>query len=155
MTSQDIKAMYSMRDIVSRYGIHINRSGFCRCPFHIEKTASMKIYKDSYHCFGCGANGDIFAWVMQIDNLSFKEAYISLGGEEKLSFSTQRKIDRAKANRKKELERYNKANEELKCITTYITAYRNLLSEYEPFTDEHAYFYNKLQYQLYLLEQWG
>lgn len=145
-----------MRDIVSRYGIRINRAGFCSCPFHTgDRAPSLKVYKDNFHCHACGADGDIFTWVMKLDNLSFKEAFISLGGENKLSFSTKRKIERAKEARKKELERQEEANNELKRITMHITAYRNLLGECKPFTDEHAYLYNKLQYQLYLLEQWG
>ena len=51
MTSEEIKKTYSMRDILERYGMHPNRSGFIRCPFHKEKTASMKVYQDSYYCF--------------------------------------------------------------------------------------------------------
>ena len=58
MTSEEIKKAYSMRDVLARYGIQPDRAGFIRCPFHKEKTASMKIYQDSYYCFGCGAAGD-------------------------------------------------------------------------------------------------
>lgn len=79
MTAEEIKQMYSMQDILKMYGIQVKR-GFCCCPFHNEKTGSMKIYKDSYNCFGCGANGDIFTFIQQIDGVSFKEAYIRLGG---------------------------------------------------------------------------
>lgn len=92
---------------------------------------------------------------MRMDNLSFKEAFIELGGEEKQSFAVQRKIARARERRRQQIKRIDLANKELKSITTHITAYRNLLSEYEPFTEEHAHIYNKLQYQLYLLERWG
>ena len=48
MTVEEIKQQNTMRDVVTRYGIEVNRSGFCKCPFHNEKTASMKIYKDSF-----------------------------------------------------------------------------------------------------------
>ena len=57
MNSEEIKKTYSMRDILGRYGMQPNRAGFICCPFHKEKTASMKIYQDSYYCFGCGAHG--------------------------------------------------------------------------------------------------
>ena len=80
MTSEEIKDTYSMEDIISRYGFHSSRSHFICCPFHHEKTGSMRIYKDSYYCFGCGESGDIFSFVEKMEDVSFKEAFISLGG---------------------------------------------------------------------------
>ena len=68
MTKEEIKDLYSMKDILERYGLQKpNRAGFICCPFHKEKTASMKIYKRDFNCFGCGANGDIFTFVMLMD----------------------------------------------------------------------------------------
>ena len=93
MTKEEIKDLYSMKDILERYGLpQPNRAGFICCPFHKEKTASMKIYKKDFHCFGCGANGDIFTFVMLMDGLTFKEAFKELGGETGNSFSTRLKM---------------------------------------------------------------
>lgn len=80
MTREEIKQQYTMRDIVERYGLKPNRAGFICCPFHKEKTPSMKIYKDSYYCFGCGEHGDIFSFVMRYEGVSFSAAFLSLGG---------------------------------------------------------------------------
>ena len=81
MNREEIKHSYSMREIVERYGFHVNRAGFIHCPFHKgDKGASLKIYPDSFHCFGCGASGDIFTFVQLIDHVDFKEAFQSLGG---------------------------------------------------------------------------
>lgn len=46
------------------------------CPFHGEKTPSFVVFPDkgNYHCFGCGANGDIFTFIMKTENLDFAEA---------------------------------------------------------------------------------
>ncbi len=51
------------------------------CPFHNEKTPSLYIYDDHYHCFGCGAHGDAITFVMQADGASFPEAVERLAGE--------------------------------------------------------------------------
>ena len=82
VTTDDIKATYSMRDVVERYGLRPNRAGFIQCPFHQgDRTASLKIYKDNFHCYGCGADGDIFKFVMLMENCDFKTAFRQLGGE--------------------------------------------------------------------------
>lgn len=46
------------------------------CPFHTEKTPSFYVFPDkgNYHCFGCGANGDVFTYIMRTQNLSFGDA---------------------------------------------------------------------------------
>ena len=46
------------------------------CPFHGEKTPSFKVdpARGLFHCFGCGAGGDVFSYVMKRDNLTFPEA---------------------------------------------------------------------------------
>lgn len=53
------------------------------CPFHHEKTPSFTINDDKqfYHCFGCGAHGDVIGFVMQYDNLSFIDATEKLAAE--------------------------------------------------------------------------
>ena len=50
MTVEEIKQTYSMRDILDRYGIHVNRSSFASCPFHTgDRTPSLKVYKKYFH----------------------------------------------------------------------------------------------------------
>lgn len=80
MTKDEIKASRSMTDVIGMYGFRPNRQGFICCPFHKEKTASMKINKDKFHCFGCGQHGDIFAFVQLVEQCDFKTAFKVLGG---------------------------------------------------------------------------
>lgn len=100
----EVKLRYSMKDILERLGIEINKKGFICCPFHNEKTPSLKIYEHSYFCFGCGTGGDVIDFVKHYLNLTFPEAIEYLGGAT-LSFSEQRKI----MNRKRD---YDKAKSE-------------------------------------------
>lgn len=68
-----IKQRVTMPDLVQRYGVTVRR-GMCCCPFHGERHPSMKLYKDGYHCFACGAHGDAISWVMHFDSVGFAEA---------------------------------------------------------------------------------
>jgi DNA primase len=51
------------------------------CPFHADKTPSLSVNEDKglFHCFGCGASGDVIDFVMQLDGLTFRDAAESLG----------------------------------------------------------------------------
>lgn len=70
---QTIKDRLTMREVLERYGYSPNRAGFVCCPFHNEKTPSMKIFEKDYHCFGCGENGDVITFVQKLFNLSFPD----------------------------------------------------------------------------------
>lgn len=81
MDTEEIKQIHTMKEIVESVGLTINRNGFCKCPFHSgDNTASLKIYKDSFYCFGCGKSGDIFSFLQEYHDITFKEAYRILGG---------------------------------------------------------------------------
>ena len=150
MTSEEIKEKYSMTDILLRYGIRPNRSGFVSCPFHKEKTASMKVYKDSYYCFGCGASGDIFTFVQDMDNLTFKEVFLSLGGTyEEDTFEA--KMARYRAEKAREMRRKKEAREKERRRKNIkqIDHYRECLKKAEPLSQEGADSYNALQLEIY------
>lgn len=74
--AEEIKAQVSMRQVADLYGLKVNRAGFMRCPFHNEKTASLKVYEGArgYHCFGCGRTGDVIGFVREMDGATFSEA---------------------------------------------------------------------------------
>lgn len=72
-----IKASVSMQDVAEYYGFSINRrTRKIICPFHEDTNPSLHIYAGSkgYHCFVCGAGGDVIDFVMRLFNLSFMEA---------------------------------------------------------------------------------
>lgn len=72
--AQQIKDSLTMRDVLEHYGYEPNKSGFIKCPFHNEKTASLKAYKDNFYCFGCGAHGDVISFVKNLFGVSFPDA---------------------------------------------------------------------------------
>ena len=82
MTKDQIKQSLSMSQLLANQGLHPNRAGFIRCPFHKgDNTPSMKVYKASVYCFGCGWTGDVFKFYMDYNHCDFRTAFLALGGE--------------------------------------------------------------------------
>jgi DNA primase len=75
------------------------------CPFHHEKTPSFYVVEDKsfFHCFGCGAHGDVIGFVMRADNLDFIEAVEKLAGEAGLAVPRATPEERERAQRQKTL----------------------------------------------------
>src|SRR5258708_40171548 len=71
------------------------------CPFHSEKPPSFSVVEDKgfYHCFGCGAHGDVIGFAMQKANLSFPEAGEELPRQAGLEVPEQRREERVKTDR--------------------------------------------------------
>ena len=87
-----IKARITMRDICDRYGIDVNRRGYARCVFHEEKTPSMRIYDNgSFHCFGCGATGDVIDFVRKYYDLNLQQAVVRINNDFALGLPVGRK----------------------------------------------------------------
>jgi DNA primase len=81
-TINDIRQASDIVDIISEY-VQLKKQGrnySGLCPFHGENTPSFSVSTDKqvYHCFGCGAGGDIFSFLMEMEGLSFQEAAIKL-----------------------------------------------------------------------------
>ncbi|MEG1758262.1 MAG: CHC2 zinc finger domain-containing protein [Oscillospiraceae bacterium] len=107
-----IRSAASMKEVVELYGMTPNRAGFIDCPFHDEKTASMKIYAKRAVCFGCGWSGGIIDFVGSLFDLPFvsaKERLANdLGLSERLSVPDPRDLrrrDDEKRKKEAELER--------------------------------------------------
>ena len=75
---EEVRMKNDIVDVVSQY-VKLTRKGssyFGLCPFHNEKTPSFSVTpsKQMYYCFGCGAGGNVFNFVMEYENYSFGEA---------------------------------------------------------------------------------
>lgn len=155
MTTDEIKQSVSMREIVSRYGLHPNRAGFISCPFHNgDRTPSMKIYPKDYHCHACGANGDIFSFVMGMEHCDFKTAFKSLGGSYKQKSEHQRNLYHYHLQKRKEkaIKDAQKAEQEKKEVIEEIRM-QKLFKKLSPvFSDDWCEAVNRLEYLFYKLE---
>ena len=93
-----IKSRISMIDICKTYGFNIQRGNFICCPFHNEKTPSLKLYDGNrgFYCFGCGEHGSVIDFVMRYFGLDFKSAISKLNDDFCLGLPICQKIDRRK-----------------------------------------------------------
>lgn len=75
---EEVRQRNDIVDVISQY-VHLTKKGstyFGLCPFHNEKTGSFSVspHKQMYYCFGCGAGGNVFTFLMQYENFTFGEA---------------------------------------------------------------------------------
>lgn len=143
MTKEEIIQNVSIQTTIEGRGVRIDRKGMCSCPFHVaDRHPSMKIYKNSFYCFACGARGNVIDFVMEYDHVDFKTAFIALGGTYKTQTEAERKVaelsrQRAKADR----ERKEKAEAEFKKELGYCMALaREACKVLEPMSEEWCFF---------------
>lgn len=96
--ADEIKQRVSMIEMLRHYGIETNRSSFCRCPFHQERSASFKAYPGTrgFYCFGCHESGSVIDFVMKFFGLSFGDAIKKINEDFSLGLPIGEKIDRRK-----------------------------------------------------------
>ena len=96
--AEKIKSMVSMPEMMEYYGFSLNRSGFCKCPFHSEKSASFKAYPGSrgFYCFGCNESGSVIDFVMKFFELPFGDAIKKINEDFSLGLPIGEKLDRRK-----------------------------------------------------------
>jgi DNA primase len=75
----EVKRRNDICEVVLEHGIELKRRGrtyFGLCPFHQEKTSSFAVSRETglFHCFGCGAGGDVIGFVTRFHQISFREA---------------------------------------------------------------------------------
>lgn len=111
---EEVRQKNDIVDVVSQY-VKLTRKGssyFGLCPFHNEKTPSFSVTpgKQMYYCFGCGAGGNVFNFIMEYENYSFGEALKHLAdraGVELPKIEYSKEV-REKAEQKAELLEINK-----------------------------------------------
>ena len=129
--AREIKSRLTMPEMMLHYGFELDRSGFCKCPLHSEKSGSFKAYPGDrgFSCFGCGAHGSVIDFVMLYFGLSFKDALVKINEDfslglpigEKLDRRKQLEINKASFERKRKIEAEKKRREQIE--NAYWTAF--------------------------------
>lgn len=67
---ETIKAAVPLWQAAEHYGLTVSRNGMTCCPFHKDRRPSLKLNKDYFFCFGCGASGDVIDFTTRLFGLS-------------------------------------------------------------------------------------
>lgn len=108
---EQVRAGVDIVELVSQH-VSLKKAGRtykALCPFHTEKTPSFVVFPDTghWHCFGCGEGGDVFSFLMKIENLTFPEALRRLADRIGVAVTWSREPD----ERREAKKRLHAANE--------------------------------------------
>jgi DNA primase len=110
-----LRASLVLSDVVQQYVAlrRVGRNWVGLCPFHAERSGSFNVRDETsrYRCFGCGAAGDVFKFVQEIDHVDFVTAVESLASKAgiQLSYTTGEAGDRTRQKRKQLVDAMSKA----------------------------------------------
>lgn len=85
-----IRADVAPSQVAALYGYTPNRGGYICCPFHGEKTASLKLHNSGWYCYGCGVGGSVIDFVMRHEGCSFHDAVKAIDKHMHLGLTDQR-----------------------------------------------------------------
>ena len=111
---EEVRVRNDIVDVISEYaGLKKAGNSYkCCCPFHNEKTPSFTVSREKqmYHCFGCGAGGNVYTFIMKYENLTFPEAIQFLAKRAGITLPERElsPADRAKADRRTAMYEVNK-----------------------------------------------
>ena len=153
-----VKQSVTAREAAELYGIAVGRGGMACCPFHDDRHPSMKV-DTRFHCFGCGADGDVIDFTARLYDLSPKEAAEKLAQDFGLSYDSKAPIRRSYVRQKTEAQvRKEKREHGWRVLTDYYHLLRKWEADYSPKTpdeDPHPRFLEAIQkkdYMGYLLD---
>ena len=153
-----VKQSVTVREAAELYGIAVGRSGMACCPFHDDRHPSMKV-DARFHCFGCGADGDVIDFTARLYDLSPKEAAEKLAQDFGLSYDSKAPLRRSYVRQKSEAQvRKEKREHGWRVLTDYYHLLRKWEADYSPKTadeDPHPRFLEAVQkkdYMGYLLD---
>ena len=148
-----VKQSVSTREAAAFYGIEVKRNGMACCPFHDDKNPSMKV-DQRFHCFGCGADGDVIDFTAKLFDLSPKEAAEKLAQDFGLIYDSQAPPRRRYVRQKTEAQKFREDRQ--RCYRV-LSDYYYLLKKWEvdnsprtPEEEPHPCFVEAIQKKTYV-----
>ena len=148
-----VKQSVSTRDAAAFYGIEVKRNGMACCPFHDDKNPSMKV-DQRFHCFGCGADGDVIDFTAKLFDLSPKEAAEKLAQDFGLIYDSQAPPRRRYVRQKTEAQKFREDRQRCyRVLSDYYHLLKKWGIDHSPRTPEeepHPRFVEAIQKKTYV-----
>ena len=148
-----VKQSVSTRDAAAFYGIEVKRNGMACCPFHDDKNPSMKV-DQRFHCFGCGADGDVIDFTAKLFDLSPKEAAEKLAQDFGLIYDSQAPPRRRYVRQKTEAQKFREDRQQCyRVLSDYYYLLKKWEADNSPRTPEeepHPRFVEAIQKKTYV-----
>ena len=153
-----VKQSVTAKEAAEHYGIAVGRGGMACCPFHDDRHPSMKV-DTRFHCFGCGADGDVIDFTARLYDLPPREAAEKLALDFGLAYGSQAPPRRRYVRQKTEAQKLKEKREHgWRVLTDYYHLLRKWETDYSPKTPDenpHPRFMEAIQkkdYMGYLLD---
>ena len=124
-----VKQAVTTRQVAEAYGLRVNRTGKTNCPFHDDRTPSMKVDK-RFHCFGCGADGDVIDFTEKLYGLDAKSAAEKLAADFQIPYEKSKRKEMVKRTVREKSEEQMFQELEAKCFRA-LSDYFHLLRHWE------------------------
>lgn len=124
-----VKQSVTTRQAAEMYGLKIRRNNMASCPFHNDRTPSMKVDK-RFHCFGCGADGDVIDFVSRLYGISGLEAAQKTASDFGISYDSKSVKAKQKQAERKKSDAQIYAEAEQRCFRV-LSDYYHLLKKWE------------------------
>ena len=111
-----VKQSVTTRQAASYYGIRVGRNGMACCPFHNDRTPSMKV-DSRYYCFGCGASGDVIDFAASLHGLGKRDAAVRLAEDFSIPYDGAIRTPAAKRTLHCEVPYYKTSEKHTVCKT--------------------------------------
>ena len=148
-----VKQSVSAREAAEFYGIKVSRTGMACCPFHDDKNPSMKV-DQRFHCFGCGADGDVIDFTAKLFDLSPKEAAEKLAQDFGLIYDSQAPPRRRYVRQKTEAQQFREDRQRCyRILSDYYYLLKKWEIDHSPRTPEeepHPRFVEAIQKKTYV-----
>ena len=148
-----VKQSVSTREAAAFYGIEVKRNGMACCPFHDDKNPSMKV-DQRFHCFGCGADGDVIDFTAKLFDLSPKEAAEKLAQDFGLIYDSQAPPRRRYVRQKTEAQKFREDRQRCyRVLSDYYYLLKKWEADHSPRTPEeepHPRFVEAIQKKTYV-----
>lgn len=124
-----VKQSITTRQAAELYGVKVRRNNMAACPFHNDRTPSMKVDK-RFHCFGCGADGDVIDFVSRLYGISSLEAAQKTALDFGISYDSKPVKTKSKKTVRQKSDAQIYAEAEQRCFRV-LSDYYHLLKKWE------------------------